>query len=412
MKFSSYKEFAVLLFSEKQAKGCFFKRRAGHFELKAHAAFPIEPSDPADAWKKLRHELGYGGDCPVILSGSMNNGVFFRTSIPDMPPKAQKEALLFELPQVLPRNTENDLFQFVKSGESAEPENKEISLNVYAFTSSDLEKLTALVSQNLRKVDFFIYPFLALRDTDAPAFVPETESDFYFGAGQWRPRASLDENWADAWTAEFKNWFLLPDFPVSSVREYFGCLLTARLVASENFKSSHYGLNVLPGKILPSRLRNQLRIFALLVFLLLCGVLWKHGGAFLRESRELSRLEAEQNSLDNQIRRGKQKLKTMERELKELNRVLNQDPGEEDVIGKLADLSRVLPSNVMVQNLRWSDSALDLTLRSEAENLNMPDVLRPLKYWKISQLQQRTRNNEAGSTITLKLIPAGEGDTP
>ncbi len=412
MKFSSYKEFAVLLFSEKQAKGCLFKRRAGHFELKAHAAFPIEPNDPADAWKKLRHELGYGRDCPVILSGSMNNGVFFRTAIPDMPPKAQKEALLFELPQVLPRNTENDLFQFVKSGESAEPENKEISLNVYAFTSSDLEKLTALVSQNLRKVDFFIYPFLALRDTDAPAFVPETESDFYFEAGQWRPRAALDENWTDWWTGEFKKWFLFPDLPPSFVREYFGCLLTARLVASENFKSNHYGLNVLPGKILPSRLRNQLRIFALLVFLLLCGVLWKKGGSFLRESRELSRLEAEQNNLDNQIRRGKQSLKTMERELKELNRVLNQDPGEEDIIGKLADLSRVLPSNVMVQSLRWSDSALDLTLRSEAENLNMPDVLRPLKYWKISQLQQRTRNNEAGSTITLKLIPAGEGDTP
>ncbi len=412
MKFSSYNEFAILLFSEKQAKGCLFRRRAGHFELKAHASFPIEPNDPADAWKKLRHELGFGRDCPLILSGSMNNGVFFRTNIPDMPLKAQKEALLFELPQVLPRNTENDLFQFVKAGENSDAESKEISLNVYAFTSSDLEKLTALVSQTLRKVDFFIYPFLALRDADGPAYVPETESDFYFEAGQWHPREALDENWIECWKTEFKKWFSFEDAPLSFVQDYFGCLLTARLVASEEFKSSRSGLNVLPGKILPSRLRTQLRIFSILLILLLFGMVWKKGGGLLRESRELSRLEAEQNNLEAQIRLGKQKLKTMERELKELNRVLNQDPGDENIIGKLADLSRVLPSNVMVQSLRWSDASVDITLRSEAENLNMPEVLRPLKYWKISQLQQRTRNNEAGATITLKLIPAGEGDTP
>ncbi len=412
MKLSAYKEFAILLFSEKQAKGCLFRRRAGHFELKAFAAFPVEPNDPADAWKKLRQELGFGRDCPLIFSGSMKNGVFFRTTVPDLPPKAQKEALLFELPQGLLRDTENDLFQFVKSGENSDAENKEISLNVYAFTSSDLEKLTAYISQSLRKVDFFIYPFLALRDTDGAAFVPEAEPDFYFDAGQWRPLETLDDNWLEWWEAEFKNWFLLPDTPRSFVQDYFGCLLTARLVASEDFRSSHYGLNVLPGRILPSRMRTQLRITILLITLLLGGLFWEKGGQLLRESRELSRLEAEQNNLENQIRRGKQKLKTMERELKELNRVLNQDPGEEDIIGKLADFSRVLPSNVMVQSLRWSDSAVDLTLRSEAENLNMPEVLRPLKYWKISQLQQRSRNNEAASTVTLKLIPAGEGDTP
>ena len=72
----------------------------------------------------------------------------------------------------------------------------------------------------------------------------------------------------------------------------------------------------------------------------------------------------------------------------------------------MADLSRILPQNVMVQNLRWSDSSLDMTLRSDAENLSLPNIIRPLNYWKIAQLQQRRRPNETSSTITIKLVPA------
>lgn len=36
----------------------------------------------------------------------------------------------------------------------------------------------------------------------------------------------------------------------------------------------------------------------------------------------------------------------------------------------------------MVMNLRWTDSSVDLTMRSEAESLNVPGMLRPLKFWK------------------------------
>jgi len=412
MRLSAYKEFAILLFSEKQAKGCLFKRRAGHFEVKNHAVLAVDPNDPADAWKKLRHQLGCGRDCPLILSGSMKNGVFFRTTVPVLAPKALKEALRFELPQGLLRETENDLFQFVKSGETHDVENPEFSMNVFTFMPSDLESLTAIITQSLKKIDFFIYPLLALRDTDEPVFIPDVEPDFYFGAGQWRPLEGLDGKWLEWWETEFKKYFILPEDPSFSIRDYMGCLLAARLVASEEFNSSRYGLKVLPGKIRPSRLRAQLRISILLLILIFAGTIWEKGGQLVRESRELSRLEEEQSNLEEQLRKGKQKLKGMERELKELNRVTNQDAGEEYIIGKLADLSRVLPSDVMVQSLRWSDSSVDVTLRSEAENLNMPEVFRPLKYWKISQLQQHRRNNDASSTITLKLMPAGEGDTP
>ena len=102
------------------------------------------------------------------------------------------------------------------------------------------------------------------------------------------------------------------------------------------------------------------------------------------------------------------KLKTAEKELRELSRVVNQSAGEYDVIGKLAEFSSVLPNNVMVMNLRWTDSSVDLTMRSEAESLNVPEMLRPLKFWKMEQIQQRRRNNDVTSMIMLKLVPAEE----
>ena len=76
------------------------------------------------------------------------------------------------------------------------------------------------------------------------------------------------------------------------------------------------------------------------------------------------------------------------------------------MIGKLARFSEVLPNNVMVQSLRWTDSSVDLTLRSEAESLNVPEMLRPLKFWKLEQIQQRRRNNDTTNTIMLKLVSA------
>ena len=38
----------------------------------------------------------------------------------------------------------------------------------------------------------------------------------------------------------------------------------------------------------------------------------------------------------------------------------------------------------------------------------MPEMLRPLKFWKMEQIQQRRRNNDVTSMIMLKLVPAEE----
>lgn len=407
MKSSGLQEFAVLFFSSASVRGCWFRRRAGRFQVKAHGVCAADPENPADAWKQLRKQLGFGRDCMVFLTGNLSeNAVFYRTTAPRLNVRAMKEALLFDLPCRLPQELPDAEIQFTCAG--ALPEQQENAVNVYAFPLAARDALTAKLSQSLKKIDCFLYPLLALRLDDPPVYLPELEPDFFFAEGQWHDRSRWNDEYYQEWTQKFGELFDLSGTPDVPVKDYLGCLLIARFAAASDFRTQQKGLDILPRAFRPGRLRSQLKIMSVLLILLAAGVCWEHGGKLIRESREMSRLERERNQLSQQIAQLKRKLKSGEKEQKELARVLNQKSGENDLIGKLADLSKILPQNVVVQNLRWSDSSVDLTLRSEAGNLDLPKLLRPLKYWKIGQLQERRRNNDTSSMIMLKLVPAEE----
>ena len=89
-------------------------------------------------------------------------------------------------------------------------------------------------------------------------------------------------------------------------------------------------------------------------------------------------------------------------------RVVEIVPGESDVIGKLAAFSRLLPDNVLVSNMRWSDSGVDLQLQSENAGINLPVLLKPLNFWKVANLQQRQMWNSDVTSINLRLVPNTE----
>lgn len=407
MKFSSIQEFAVLVFSPDRIRGCWFKKRSGRFTLKSHAVRPVDPENPAADWKKLRKELGFGGDCIIFLAGNIGqDAVFYRTITPKLPPKAMKDALQFELPGMLPQEITDEEIQFIPAG--VLPDESECAVNVYAFKPHGMDGVAAKVSQSLKKIDYLLYPLLPLRLDDPPVYMPEIEPDFFFADGQWHDRSKWNDKLYEPWERQLREIFVLPDEKEFSVREYLPCLLTARFACSPDFLLRRPGIQILPRRLRPGRLRTQLKIMAVLLGLLAFGLIWDHGGRLVRESQELGRLTAERNNLDQQRRKLKAVLKGKEKEQKELLRVLNQKPGETEVLERLAALSKILPSNVMVQSLRWSDSSVDLMLRSEAENLNLPQLLKPLTYWKIAQLQERRRNNDVTSSITLKLVPTGE----
>ena len=102
----------------------------------------------------------------------------------------------------------------------------------------------------------------------------------------------------------------------------------------------------------------------------------------------------------------KRKLKMKEKGQKELNRILNLKAGENELPGKLADLSSVLPDNALVTNLRWSENSVDLQIQTVADQNKISAAVRQLPYWKVGQLQQRRWGNSASTMITLKLVPA------
>lgn len=405
MKFSTMKEFAVLLFVPGSVRCCTFRRDAKGVRLKAFAHCTHDETDPAKAWKQVLRETSYSRVCPLILSGALKGGTFFRCAGVRLAPKAMRGALEFELPQRLLQDTANFELEFVALS-GGEGEN--IPINVYAFPATDKERLAAMLTQSIGKADYFVYPLLALRESDGPVYLPGIESDFYFSEGGWHPVAELPPDWLSFWEKEMRGSFLLPEEPEFKLSEWLGCLLCARLAAAADVKHTFAGLNVLPRQLRPSRLRNQLRLTALLLVLLAVNFAWGLAGTLSGNHREYSRLTAARNRLRTEVMTSQRKLKTAEKELRELTRVINQSPGERDVIGKLARFSEVLPNNVMVTNLRWTDSSVDLTLRSEAESLNVPEMIRPLKFWKIEQIQQRRRNNDTTNTIMLKLVSSEE----
>lgn len=407
MRFSRMKEFCVLFLSEEQAQACRFRKNAGRFQLKEYATLKLNQADPAETCRKILHAVGYGKDTLLIVSCSMKDGVFFRCTSVRLPVNAMRSALEFELPRRLLHEPEDCVIQFL----SLPSDNEEgIPVNVYAFPGAGMPRLAAVITQSARKADFFLYPLIALQEKDGPLYLPELEPDFYFDKNEWRPVKNLtDEKWLDYWEKEFKDHFQLPGGKPFQIKEYLACLLIARLAGSAGFHEHQGGLNILPRQLRPSRLRNQVSLMAFLIFLLLLNFFWGVLGDLSQNYREHTRLNAERGRLMTEVRTTGLKLKASEKENRELARVLNQTAGEHDVIGKLSGLSSLLPSNVMVMSLRWTEGSVDVTMRSEAQNLNLPILLKPLKYWKVSQLQQRRRGNETASIITMKLIPA-EGD--
>ena len=101
----------------------------------------------------------------------------------------------------------------------------------------------------------------------------------------------------------------------------------------------------------------------------------------------------------------KSSAKRNSKELKEMSRVVDMNVGKFDAVLELGLLSEILPANVMVSSLRWSDSDIDMVLQCENDKLDVPALIQPLRRWRVAQLQQRQGGDSAVATINLKLSP-------
>ena len=425
MNIGRFKGFAVIFSGGKKLQGAVFRKRKTDYELVKSCTVSIQEEDRSEAWKNLFRDLSVSRDEPLILAAVPDKGFFFRTEMAQLPLKAIKNALYMELPRrMILSDTENMLMEFALPASSAKTpsagdpadtrENADdgmMTVNAFTFPTSSLEPFTEILVKCGRKADAFLYPFLALQQDDPPLYLKDTEENYYFADNSWHVAASSSENdpagTKKEWEKIFRSTFHLP--AGFDTEEFASLLLCARFAVTPQFHASETGLNILPAKLQPSRLKSQLKLCAVLIFIILANLIWNCSGKWIANAGEYRVLSEEKAALQEENRKLKVKIRRMEKEGKEKYRSSLLKTGEHDIVKKLNDLTEFLPSNVMISSMRWNDSGLDLTMFSEA-NSGISEIFRTkFPYWKLANIQQRNFGG-AATMITVKLTNADENE--
>ena len=382
-------------------RGVLFRQTRDIIEAVSLISEPISSDDPSAAWKSVLKAMGRGKEYPLYLAGSLRNGICFDTVSAELPARLQRQALELELPRHLLNVPDNVRFQFVTlhTGDDGTS-----GLRIYAVPDSSFEPLAAMLTQSNSRADGFIYPALLLRTGDPQFQAPELDKELSFADGKWQSHPVPAENLRQ-WQELLAENFVFPVGADFDFKSYLTSFIAARFIC-ENHQDSD--LDILPKQLRPKRLQNQLRVTLILLVLLILNIFWSCAGNWKGDFSRMRSLKREANQLRQENSELKRKLKSKEKSQKELVRLLNLRAGETDLPGKLADISKVIPQNVLVTSLRWTENGVELQMQTTEEQPNISGAIRALPYWKISQLQQRRWGNSDSSMITLKLIPAEE----
>ena len=211
------------------------------------------------------------------------------------------------------------------------------------------------------------------------------------------------QNAREEWQRIMNGAFVLPEN--FDVAKFLSVLLVARLECSGSSVKERPSLRILPDQSRPLRYRTHIQLGVILLVLLVLNLLWAAYLNFGGEYREARDIASEVDSCRRKITSINSRLKRNQKASRDMERVVAISAGESDIIGKLAAFSRLLPENVLVSSMRWSDSGVDLQLQSENANINLPELLKPLNFWKIGNLQQRQMWGSDVTSITLRLVP-------
>ena len=395
------KKFAIVTFSPETVRGVLFRQTRDSIETVSFISEPISSDDPSAAWKSVLKAMGRGKEYPLYLVGSLKNGICFDTMSAELPSRLQRQALELELPRHLLDVPDNVRFQFVTlhTGDDGMSD-----LRLYAVPDSSFEPLAAMLTQSNSRADGFLYPALLLRKGDPQFQAPELDKNLCFADGKWHSLPVPAENLRQ-WQELLAENFVFPADADFDLKSYLTNFIAARFIR-ENHQDSN--LELLPKQLRPKRLQSQLRITLILLVLLILNIFWSCAGNWKGDFSKMRSLKREANQLRQENSELKRKLKSKEKSQKELVRLLNLRAGEADLPGKLADISKVIPQNVLVTSMRWTENGVELQMQTTEEQPNISGAIRTLPYWKISQLQQRRWGNSDSSMITLKLVPAEE----
>lgn len=397
MRLSGRSEYTVITISEHGIALCHFRRTGAKYRVTGHAFREIMDGDKGKTLREVLKEAGGVRSC-LILTGAMPEGNFFQCPPLDIPGiREQRQALEFELNRELLHVPEDPVIQYVPSS----LQDPEAVWNVYCFPRTAFLSIAAVLQSCRLKADEFIYPLLGVRNTDDDVPCPALESKYIYSKGQWRNAEEGDFALSPFWRTELEKIFLFPQEGFAPLA-YMENLLVMRLIMLQDFRKTERSVRILPSRFRPKRLRFHGTV-SVILFLLLLGISLKdYAFDRIKLAKEYQSLQHERNNYRRKNKTLKTSLKKREKETRELQRIIALNPGVSDLSGCFADLSETIPPNVMVSSLRFSETTVDLFLQSEAENLNLPQVLKRLSYWKIAQLNQRNLNGTV-NMITLKL---------
>ena len=401
-------KFAVVYCSLEIFRGAVFAKRNAKWTVIRWGEVVSGAELPGDRLKALLKEIGYSSDIDLFLTGDLADSSAFTWESVPLPPKEQQSAVEMELSGALPGNMDEPLFQFLES--PAEEEGSAI-VSVYAFPASSMNQVAAMLNRANCKADEFVSPLICLASNDHPAHFDEINSDYYYHKGVWRKCAGREKLLADAkdeWRKIMNALFVLPEN--FKVDKFLSVLLVARLEVTDKSIKERLSLKVLPEQCRPLRYRTHIQLAVILLVLLIANLLWAAYLNFGGEYREAREIASEIDGCRRKITSINSRLKRNQKASRDMARVVEITAGESDVIGKLAEFSRVLPENVLVSSMRWSDSGVDLQLQSENANINLPELLKPLNFWKIGNLQQRQMWGSDVTSINLRLVPNVESE--
>ena len=379
-----------------QITGIRMRSRGGLLHIVRAAA-----SDKADADAAVREvleRLGGGRDAWLLVGINPEDSDFFHTELPRAPLAELAAALRFEAPREVMKLPEDFRLQFVTRPAPATAET--VPIDCAVFAGQEVEKLGRRVANWRRKPDLVLSPLLALPNAlpaDAPVHFPDFEPEFYRRSGQWH---LYDAGQNTPCNAELLRhlqhdcrWETADGQP-EAWEKYLTPIVLARFGLTELWRRPKMltALNLLPARLRPARYRTQLRLMVILA-LIYAGLLsWDFLGSRVRLFQEYRELKTEADAARERVAKLQKKLKSGEREQKELTRIADLKVGDRTVPGYLALLSEKLPDDVLVSSFRWNDGAIDLVLQTEAE-IDLVSFFNRLTGFKVVSASQRTNNN-------------------
>ena len=409
LKLGEVKHFTVVSFNAGSICGGVFSADAdGAWHLAATSSKKLAGAkDESALWRELWHDLSGGGEL-IVLTGAFPGGVLFSFETVALGSADQREALFMELPRQMLRPPDDPVVQYLPTG-AADAEGMQ-RLNVYCCERKSLAPVIEKLRGARLFADEFIHPLLTVGVDDPAVHLPGIDPDFCFGGGKFH-RADSDADRA----AAYGEWRAIMDKLFAGIpadcawEEFLPVFLVARFIASGAYPQYRKALQVLPDEVHPVRFRRHLMLTAVLLVALIAVSIWNFSRGRWQDFKNYREVASEIAEIKRQTDTMQATLRRSAKEQKDIAKVLAGNACTNDIIGQFYSLSKLLPQDVMLTDLKWSESGIDIVLQSESENLDLPGVLRPLNNWKVTDINQRQGRFSATTTVTAKLVPADQG---